>query len=325
MRISRIGLIGLGKHGRRYANHIQRDFADLELSAICRSDAKLLADDVATTGARGFADFRELLTSGSCDAVVAVVPPHLNLAIVEGCCAAGLPLLLEKPAVSDLASARAMQSLVRKQPIPLMIAQTLRYNAVVRAMHANRAEVGRITSISLSQRFEPSQLDWLDDPDRAGAGIVLHTGVHCFDLLRHLTGMKPRTVTAQIARVNTGRTDDNCAAIVELEGGALATVSLARTTRGRTGHVELAGDLATLAGDHVLNTAQLIRGREIVPLAVGEPLPTVREILGDFVSSVSEDREVPIPLHAGLEAVAVSFACMESARSGRRVEVPEIA
>jgi len=324
MTISRIGLIGLGKHGGRYAKHIQEDFPDLQLAAVCRGNPEALYRDAARTGARGFADFHDLLQSGSCDAVVAVVPPHLHLAIVEGCCAAGLPLLLEKPAAIDLESARAMQRAVIDRPIPLMIAQTLRYSAVVRTLREHVPAVGRIASISLSQRFEPSRLDWLDDPARSGAGIVLHTGVHCFDLIRHLTGLRPRRVTAQASRVHTLATEDNCAATVELDGGALATVSLARTTQGRSGHIELAGEFATLAGDHVLNTAQLVRGREATPLAVGEALPTVREIIHDFVSHVRAGTAVPIPLREGLEAVAVSFACLESARTGRTVDVPEI-
>lgn len=325
MKISRIGLIGLGKHGRRYAKHIGEDFPSLRLAAISRSDVQLLEQDVASTGARGFADFRELLRSDCCDAVIAVVPPHLHPAIVEECCARGLPLLLEKPAATDLASARAMWRLVEDKPIPLMVAQTLRYNAVVRAMREQRSALGRITSISLTQRFEPSRLDWLDDPARAGAGIVLHTGVHCFDLIRHLTGLEARKVTAQVARVRTQRTEDNCAATVELEGGALATVSLARTTQGRTGHMELAGEFGTLVGDHVLNVGQLVRSGEVTPLEIGDAVPTVREILADFVSSVEEGRAVPIPLGDGLRAVAVAFACLESARSGQVVEVPQLA
>lgn len=321
MKISRIALIGLGKHGRRYVKHIREDFPRLRLAAICRADRGQLERDVAEIGATGYGDFRELLRADCCDAVIAVVPPHLHPAIVEECCARGLPLLLEKPAAADLDGARAMQRAVAAAPIPLMVAQTLRYNAVVRAMRERRQEVGAVTSLSLTQRFEPSRLDWLDDPARAGAGIVLHTGVHCFDLIHHLTGVGVRSVTAQVGRVHTRRTEDNCAATLELEGGALATVSLARTTPGRTGHIELAGDRATLAGDHVLNYCHLVRSGEVASVPVGTALPTVREVLADFVTSVEAERPVPISLSDGLRAVAVALACLESARTGRAVAI----
>lgn len=325
MTVSRIGLIGLGKHGRRYVKHIRQDFPHLTLTAVCRADPRLLAEDAAALGARGFVDFRDLLRSGLCDAAIAVVPPDLHPAIVEECCAQGVPLLLEKPAATDVDGARQLQRTVAAAPIPLMVAQTLRYNAVIRAIVQKRAEIGSITSLSLTQRFEPTRLAWLDDPARAGAGIVLHTGVHCFDLIHHLTGLRARAVTAQVSRINTLRTEDNCAATVQLDGGVLATVSLARTTTGRTGHVELAGETGAIAGDHVLNYCHIVRGTEAKPVPIGGAIPTVREIVGDFVASIDGGLPMPIPLMDGLRAVAVAAACLESARSGRTVEVPDLA
>lgn len=321
MKISRIGLIGLGKHGRRYAHHIRQDFPELTLSAICRKDPARLSEDVAATGAAGFVDPGEMLRSGLCDAVVAVVPPHLNLDIVSLCRERELPLLLEKPAAVNLDEARRMQATVGAGTVPVMVAQTLRYNGAVRAIRSRRAEIGPITSVSMTQRFEPSRLAWLDDPAQSGAGVVLHTGVHCFDLIHHLTGMRARRVTAQVASLKTRRTEDCCAATLELDGGVLATVSLARTTRGRTGHIEIAGEEATLAGDHVLNCAHVVRGRDVSELDCGETVPTVREILADFVASLENETPMPIPLRCGLDAVAVASACLESARRAEAVAV----
>ena len=37
--MKRVGLIGLGIHGLRYAKHIVEDVANLELVAVCRRDA----------------------------------------------------------------------------------------------------------------------------------------------------------------------------------------------------------------------------------------------------------------------------------------------
>ncbi len=314
----------MGKHGRRYALHIERDFPELELAAVCRRDAACLATDAEELGARGFSDFREMLRSGECDAVVAVVPPRLNMEIVSLCCEVGLPLLLEKPAATGVEDARRMLRAVAGSRVPVMVAQTLRYNGAVRAIRERLSAIGPITSLSLTQRFEPTRLSWLDDPAQSGGGVVLHTGVHCFDLVHYLSGSRVRRVTAQVASMNTKRTEDCCAATLELDGGVLATVSLARTTFGRTGHIEVAGTEATLVGDHVLNRAQIVRGRDATDLEIGEALPTVREIIGDFVSSVGAERPVPIPLEDGLRAVAVADACVESARRGEAVAVAEI-
>ncbi len=318
MKIENIGLIGLGKHGVRYARHICEDFPGLRLHAISRRDAAQLTSDEAQWGARGFVDYRALIAEGGCDALIAVVPPFLHLDIVQRATDAGLPLLLEKPAAANWDDALAMAGCVAGR---IMVAQTLRYNEVVRALRERIAEVGEVSSISLTQRFEPSTLEWLDDPQRSGAGIALHTGVHSFDLLRYFTGREAVRVTAQVSRQLTRETEDGCAATVEMEGGLLATVSLARTTRGRTGHIEIAGREAALTGDHVFNCAYLVRGRERTPIEVGKAIPTVREIVGDFVECLEGDRPFPISLADGLAAIAVSDACLRSAQSGAVADV----
>jgi len=325
MNVEKIGLIGLGKHGSRYLNHIENDFPGLRLHAFCRRDASRLGETAAVTKAKGFAEYGDLIAEGGCDAIVAVVPPHLHLDIVVRATRAGLPLLLEKPAAPSMAAAIEIMRVVRSSRVPLMVAQTLRYNGVVRALRAHLEEIGTITSVALSQRFEPSLLPWLDDPDRAGSGVALHTGVHSFDLLRYLTGREVRSVAAHVSSVNTSKTEDNCAASLELDGGVLATVSLARTTRGRTGLIEISGERGTLAGDHVLQRAHWVRGRAATPIAVGEAVPTVREVLRDFIVALECGGEVPIPLQEGLAAVAVADACVESARQGRTVRVPTFA
>lgn len=320
--IERIGLIGAGKHGSRYARHLRADFDDLELSALSRRDGERLRRDAEAWGAAAYADYRDLIGSGRVDAVIAVVPPHLHLDIVCAAAAAGVPLLLEKPAAPSLAIGRQMLAALARDPVPVMVAQTLRYNAAVRAIRARLGEIGAISSISLSQRFEPSPLEWLDDPARSGGGIVLHTGVHSFDLMRHLTGHEIESVTAQIARLRTRRTEDGCAATASLNGGRiLATVSLARTAGGRIGSIEVAGERATLVGDHVSSRAHIVRGRDIEVLPVAEATPTVREVIRDFVTALRAGEAPPIGLDDGLRAIAVADACVRAARSGRRESV----
>jgi len=63
-----------------------------------------------------------------------------------------------------------MLDVVRAAGIPLMVAQTLRYNSVVRCLLAARERLGPIHALCLSQRFEPSRLGWIDDPVVAGGG-----------------------------------------------------------------------------------------------------------------------------------------------------------
>ena len=323
--IRRIGLIGVGKHGARYAHHIRHDLPDLELAAIARRDGAKATAAARELGARPFADYRELIESSGVDAIIAVVPPTVHLDIVTRAARAGVPLLLEKPAAPSLVVGRAMLAALRAHPIPLMVAQTLRYNAVVRALRAACPDVGPLRSLTFTQRFERSPLGWLDDPAQSGGGIVLHTGVHAFDLMQVLTGLAADSVTCQMQAVHTRRTEDNFVATVCLGGGAaLATASCTRSAGGRNAHIELGGERGTLIGDHVINRAVRVVGTTVEPLVVGDSVPTVLEVVRDFVAALRRGAPMPITLADGLRAVAVADACYAAARSGQVVPVERV-
>jgi predicted dehydrogenase len=316
MAVRRIGLIGVGKHGARYARHI-REEPDLELAGIARRDVERASALAAELGTRAYADYRELIERGEIDAVVAVVPPTLHADILACAARAGVPLLLEKPAAPSLAVGRELLAAVRSHRLPVMVAHTLRYNGVVRALIAALPEIGAVRSMTFTQRFEPSTLDWLDDPRRAGGGIVLQTGIHAFDLMQVLSGLRADAVTCQMERVQTRATEDNFVATVRLGGGAaLATVSCARTAGARNGHIELGGERGTLIGDHVLNRAYRVVGTTMEALPLAAPVATVREVLRAFVDALRAGVPMPISLQDGLQAVAVADACYAAARSG---------
>ena len=318
----RLGLIGVGRHGLRYVRHIREDFPGLELTALWRRDHAAARQQASDFGCRAFADIGALVAADDVDAVIAVVPPSLHRAIVGAAAAAAKPLLLEKPAAVSIADGEAMRAAVARSGSAVMVAQTLRFNGVVRAIHAARERIGRIHGVRLSQRFEASRPGWIDDPDVAGGGVMLHTGVHSFDMMRFLSDMEAVSVACSVASVGTARTEDNFVATVRLsQPQALASVSGSRATASRSGPIELAGEHGQLIGDHVLNTACLVRSGGIEPLEVPPPVPTVREALGAFVHAVERGAEMPITLDDGLRAIAVVMAGYESARSGAQAEV----
>ena len=318
MRPIAVGLIGAGKHGQRYAHHIAADVPELTLVALSRRDAALGSQQAGALGARFHADWRDLVADGAVDAVVAVVPPSLHPAIAEAVAADRKPLLIEKPLATTSAAAREMVRLLAG--LPVVMAHTLRWNAVVHALRDRLATLGPLRALWLNQRFEASILPWLDDPAVAGGGIVLHTGVHSFDLVRFLTGREVTRVTCRVARVDTRNTEDNFVALLELEGSqALVAVSGSRATRGRSGLIDIACAEGQLVGDHVHGFAYAVRGLERTPIAVPEAVPTVREVLRAFVRLVRHGEAPPATLEDGARAVLIAEACLASAASGAPV------
>ncbi|MBI3301012.1 MAG: Gfo/Idh/MocA family oxidoreductase [Deltaproteobacteria bacterium] len=322
MKTLRIGLIGVGKHGSRYAKHIVEDVPQAALAAVCRRNRQEGEQLAADYGCSYYADYRALLADRYIDAVAIVVPPAFHGEIVEAACQAGKHILIEKPLAVSVAEARRIRDCIAASDVRCMVAHTLRFNAVVQALKAHIPQIALLHSIYLSQRFEPSPLVWLDRKAESGGGIVLHTGVHSFDLLRFLSGSEVEQVWCQTSRVFTKETEDNFLMMCRLNDPPLkGAVAGSRSTRSRSGLIELSGENGQLLGDHTHGFAYLVKGLERTPLPVELPVPTVRETLKAFVEGLQNNKAFPITVEDGLRAVAVAEACYRSAISGQAAEV----
>ena len=325
MRRLAVGLIGAGKHGQRYLRHIRADVPELALTALARRDASTGAAQARDLGCRFHADWRELVADPRVEAVVAAVPPTLHPEIAAAVATAGKPLVIEKPLAPTGAAALETVRILRAAGIPVLMAHTLRWNTVVRVLRERSAALGPLRALALNQRFEPSLLSWLDEPRLAGGGILLHTGVHSFDLACWLTGRPVTRVWCRTARIDTTRTEDNFLALLELEGSdALVSVSGSRSTRGRSGLIDLAAEQGQLVGDHVLGFAYAVQGLERTPLGLDELVPTVREALRSFVRLVLDGEPPPVEIEDGARAVLIAEACLASSRSGTPVPVEPV-
>jgi len=315
-----IGIIGLGRHGMRYAKHLVEDVQNARLAGFTRRDAGQAAIYAKEFGVPAYPSYRDLIAAPDVEAVVVVVPPVLHPEIMQSAAEHQKPVLLEKPAALNLEDGRRIRDVVNERGIPVMVAQTMRYNETVTAIRAQVPRVGRLHSIRISQRFEPSPTAWIYDRS-AGGGTMLHTGVHGFDLLRFLTGQEGVRASAELSTAGRGPFEDNFSVVLQLSENAIGTVSGSRVTSGRTGAIEVAGDTGQIVADHVLRTAHLIQGSTITPIPLPPPAPTVAMVLNDFLTAVASGGPMPITLDDGLRAVALVEAGYLAARSGRTVPV----
>jgi len=316
----RIGLIGLGIHGSRYARHLAAgEVEGAELAAVSRRDRARGEAQAKELGVSYEPEYKRILDDRRIDAVVLALPPDLHARLVPESLAAGKAVLVEKPLAPDAVTARLLVEAGRRSQHPAMVAQTLRFNRVVQAIRKHRAGLGPLRMISLSQSFEPSSRTWLDDP--LAGGILRNTGVHSFDLVRFLTGLEAEEVLCFAESVITRRTEDSFAAILRLTGGVLAVVENCRATDSRSGRIEMVGERGQLCGDHVHHHLAEIHGTQSETLDLPPPVATVRDCLASFVEAIRGKIEVPIPLEEGLKAVEIVDACRESAqmRMPRRV------
>jgi predicted dehydrogenase len=320
-----VGLIGLGKHGVRYLTHLQGDVPGLRLAALCRKDTTSGAATAREIGAAFHAEIEDLIADPGVAAVISVVPPTENARIVAAAVRAGKPLLLEKPFSASLADGIRQRDLIVTSGLPCLVAQTLRFSAVVREVRRQLRSLGRLHQIVLGNSFEPTRLGWLDDPSLSGGGNVLHTGIHMFDLLRHLSAGEVTQVGCTTTRVTTRQTEDSFAAsmVIDVGGGPplLAAVTGARTTPSRYGQIRVIGEHGQVVADHVHGRVTRIDDRIETELLSVTSDPTVVTLLREF-EQVARGAAVPsVDANDGLAAVAIADACYRSAASGRFVTV----
>jgi len=316
----KVGIIGTGRHGSRYATHISRDIAGLELAAISRRSVAGL-EQAKKWQVRYHADWHDLVHDPEVEAVISVTPPTVNLAIARYCAVLGKPLLVEKPLAADSRSGAEIVALFREAGLPLTVGQTLRYNSVIRDLRRNLASVGRLFSFSACHRLEPSSLPWLEDAATAGAGVILHTAVHMFDALRYITGLEIRRVRASRYQIHNPNLEDLFTAQLEMADGVVGTVDSSKVGRGRCGRYEFVGLDGELHGDQVHGRLELLQGATITPLGHAPPTPTLVPLLTDWLAFLRGEGTNPVSGEAGLAALAVCEACLRSARQGGWVEV----
>lgn len=298
MKGTRIGLIGLGRHGRRYANHlVAGDVSNATLTAFWRRDHSAAAEDAATLGVRHAPEITALITADDVDAIVLAVPAGLHEVVALQVAAAGKPLLLEKPMARTIAEAERIAAAFEAADQPLMIAQTLRFDAVVQAMKASVERIGAIRGFSFEQRLEPRGLAWEDEANDAGGGVLIQTGIHTVDALRFITGateVAPLSCVAQ--RLLYTNNEDSVTAILRARGGRFGDDAiignLGVSKVGPSRHVRFAlfGAEGALEGDLVARTLthRQGRGQTVEPVVDS---PTIVDVMKAFVRHVADHNE----------------------------------
>ena len=226
----RIGIIGTGRHGSRYANHIINDLPGrFQLTAISRRGEEGRQQAISWQ-AKWFRDWKDLVRSVEVDAVISAVTPDLNFEIGKLCAECRKPLLLEKPMAVDYTIASAIMKNSVAMDHKLTIGQTLRYNSVICELKKHFGKMGRLFYLTANQRLEPSTLGWLKDPEVAGAGAIFHTGVHMFDALRFITGLDIVRVRASSRSIYNSQLEDLAVIEAEFSNGALALLDTSKVS-----------------------------------------------------------------------------------------------
>lgn len=320
MRNLKVGIIGVGMHGSRYAQHVVADVDGLELTAVCRRSESVF-ESARRWGCRAYTNWQDLVEDCDVEAVITVLPPMLNLEISRAVVAAGKPLLIEKPLAGTVADGKKIVALCHDKNIPLTVGQTLRYNLVVMRLKESLPRLGRLYSFYANQRLEPSTLAWHEDPAMAGAGVSFHTAVHVIDAISFITGLKVKRLMAMAGHCHNRSLEDLLTVMVEMDNGVVGTLDCSKVAKARSGRFEFACEEGQLLGEQVHNRLTVIRGMDMEDLDPGRPLATIRPLLEQWRDFLAGSSENPVSGEEGLAALRFCDACLRSSAEGSWVNL----
>jgi predicted dehydrogenase len=263
-------------------------------------------------------------------AISVCTPNVLHAEMTIAASSRGIHVLVEKPMAVTLAEARAMIEAGRQSGALLMVGQTQRYFPQHRQAFqiVQSGALGRIFQVRTTFGHA-GPLDWSPrgrwfiTARLAGTGVIGDLGVHKADLLRYLTGQEVERVAAFKAAFELEELEDNAVAVLQLSGGALATLSASWTTRGGSfDDFVLVGEGGSLrVGVEPGAPLVLYRasgGRVVYSLPEEAALAEVAE----FVQAVLGARPNPLPGEEGYRALEICVAIDRSARTGKIVRLP---
>ncbi len=319
-----IGLIGLGRHGSRYAKHILADLPDARLVAVSRRGAGEGHGLASAPTVPCYLDYHELIADPHVEAVVVVTPPVLNREICVTVARAKKALLVEKPLAITAENARAIAREARQGGRVMMTAQTLRFDAAVVALRERQAQIGALQYLSVASRMEPHGFSE-EIRGFGGRGCLLETGIHLLDLVRVLTEDEVRAVSCEMDVVPPHGAERRIVGRLMTSRGLMCLLDVSRVSSGRIGRIELIGAEGQLSADWC--------GQRVVQVSAwhdaGEwPIaaaPTVLSTLRAFVRAVREGLPPPVTIEDGKRAVEIAEACYASAQQGGRIVPVEYA
>lgn len=249
----RIGVIGVGNMGTFHLRYLDT-LENACVGAICDIDPQKLEKAKELTSAPAYPSHRELIASGTCDAILICTPHYDHPPIAIDAFEAGLHVLCEKPITVSVNAARKLNEIYLEKykhlKFGIMFNQrTLPVYRKLRELIAEGelGEIFRVTWI-VTDWFRTwsyyASGGWRATWAGEGGGVLINQCPHNLDLIQWITGMMPSRVTAvaHIAKTHPIEVEDEVNAILEYPNGATGHFITSTGESPGTNRLEIACD-----------------------------------------------------------------------------------
>jgi myo-inositol 2-dehydrogenase/D-chiro-inositol 1-dehydrogenase len=335
--VVRIGVVGLGRMGRRHAVNLLRRTQGAQIVAACDPQRASLEWAQTTLGVHAlFTDHAALLADRTVDAVWIATPLTEHARQVTDALEAGKHVFCEKPLSLDVADCLRVEEVAARHPKQkAMIGFVRRFDASYRRAYdkVTAGAIGRafLVRSQTADQHDPSGFFVQFAP--SSGGIFVDMNVHDIDIARWFLGGAParRAFAAGTIAIHEGLREcgdvDNGISIVEFADGTLAWFCASRTlAHGHETLTEIVGTAGrlTVGANPRLDRVDIADAHGVR----NECTPTFYERFEDafvaecaeFVAAIRDDRPTALALRDATEATRIAQMLAESHRTGRAID-----
>ena len=327
----RAGLIGLGMMGRHHAR-VLSGLEGVDLVAVVDPDG----DKHHVAGGRPLLNSVEELIALGIDYAMVAVPTIYHEPIGLALAEAGIHAMIEKPLAQNTPSARKLTDAFATRGLVGAVGHIERYNPALQSARARleAGELGAVYQVTTRRQGPfPARI--------ADVGVVKDLATHDIDLTAWVTQQEFISVGARTAS-KSGREFEDLVAVTGLLADGTVTnhlvnwlsplkerVTVITGERGTFVANTLTADLTFYANGLVQTTwddiAQFrgVSEGDVVRFAISKPEPLQVEHQ-QFRDAVLGKESDIVTLEQGMTTVAVAEAVIESALSGRTIDIPRV-
>jgi myo-inositol 2-dehydrogenase / D-chiro-inositol 1-dehydrogenase len=350
----RYGIIGTGMMGVEHLQNLQHldgaivtALADPNPASLAR--AAKVANDASVAC---FSDYRDLLASGLCDAVVVASPNMTHVEVLLDVLATGTHVLAEKPLCTTVPDCQRVIAAAADSPSMVWMGLEYRYMPPVARLidKVRSGATGTVRMMAIREHRFPF-LRKVDNWNRFTAntgGTLVEKCCHFFDLMRLVVDDTPIRVTASggqdvnhLDEIYDGRRSDildNAYVIVEWAGGARSMLDLCMFAEASKNEQEISvvgerGKVEALLPESIVRVGNRSDGvGSYIEDAVDNDAIAYRGYHHgasylehrDFLHAICTNTPPAVTLDDGLWSVAIGQAAHRSIDEGRSVLLSEV-
>lgn len=304
---------------------------------IDRTAAERRAAEHRLNGIEIGTDLGAVIDATDADMVFDVVPPGARRTVVETGLAHGCHVLSEKPMALSLDDARAMIGAADAAGRLHAIVQNRRFNTGVRRIRAavEHGLIGNLNAVH-SDFFVGAHFGGFREAMQHV--LLIDMAIHTFDAARFMSGREPSAVYCHETNPQSSWYAHGSVAnaIFEFSGGVIFTYRGSWSAEGANTSWDaswrIVGSRGTLLWDgadaisaHVVDGDEgffrPLRGVNVPPHADEGQTRGHASVIEDFLTAIRDGREPETSSRDNLKSLAMVFGAVESARTGRRVEI----